>query len=329
LNMSAENGSFPVYDLSINLRVGWQAHSLSNAGDDGSIRLLPRRQYLADGTVTDACSGNILKHHHAVLMSEYLEAEGSPLCPACRRRDSRRAAALSERPEYQNIAIARVLNECALCDTHGFLVTAKRAADDGSTEARQRLSKHTIIDFAYALGIPGRHWESPQLHTRSGGSKEEGQMLMKLTSRSGIYALCIRYHCVRIGVDTEQWQLAVDNEQERLKRYRAALRAVRDMFTSPEGARTATMLPHLTELSGAIVLCGKAGRAPVYSALADDYLTRLQAMQGEECQIYTFETIDGFYRHLTHLSGTSAPALPSGAQYRRTQTGETQERGGV
>lgn len=329
MNMSTENGSFPVYDLSINLRVGWQAHSLSNAGNDGSIRLLPRRQYLADGTETDACSGNILKHHHAALMSEYLEAEGSPLCPACRRRDSRRVAALSERPEYQNIAIARVLNECALCDAHGFLVTAKKAAGDGSTEARQRLSKHTIIDFAYALGIPGQHRESPQLHTRSGGSKEEGQMWMKVTSRSGTYTLCIRYHCVRIGVDTEQWQLAVDNEQERLKRYQAALRAVRDMFTSPEGARTATMLPHLTELSGAIVLCGKAGRAPLYSALADDYLTRLQAMQGEDCQIYSFETIDGFYRHLTHLSVASAPALPSGAQHRRTQTGETQERGGA
>lgn len=316
--MNAENDSLPVYDLSINLRVGWQAHSLSNEGDDGSIRLMPRRQLLADGTVTDACSGNILKHHHAVLMAEYLEAEGSPLCPACRRRDSRRAGALSERPEFHNIDIAQVLNECALCDTHGFLVTAKKAAGDGSTEARQRLSKHTIIDFAYALGIPGLHRESPQLHTRSGSSKDEGQMLMKLTSRSGIYALCIRYHCVRIGVDTEQWQLAVDSEQERLKRYRAALRAVRDMFTSPEGARTATMLPHLTELSGAIVLCSKVGRAPVYSALADDYLTRLQAMQGEECLIYSFETIDGFYKHLTHLSVASEPALPAGTQYRQT-----------
>ncbi len=327
--MNAENDSLPVYDLSINLRVGWQAHSLSNVGDDGSIRLLPRRQYLADGKETDACSGNILKHHHAVLMAEYLEAEGSPLCPACRRRDSRRAGALSERPEFHNIAVAQVLNECALCDAHGFLVTAKKAAGDGSTEARQRLSKHTIIDFAYALGIPGLHRESPQLHTRSGGSKDEGQMLMKLTSRSGTYALCIRYHCVRIGVDTEQWQLAVDNEQERLKRYRSALRALRDMFTSPEGARTATMLPHLTELSGAIVLCRKVGRAPVYSALADDYLTRLQAMQGEECQIYSFETIDGFYKHLTHLSGASEPALPSGAQYSQTQTEVTNERGGT
>lgn len=325
--MTVESDHFPVYDLSITLRVSWQAHSLSNAGDNGSNRLLPRRQLLADGTETDALSGNILKHHHAVLMAEYLEAAGSPLCPACQARDARRAAALIDRPEYQNISVERILNECALCDTHGFLVTAKNAASDGSTEARLRQNKHTIIDFAYALGLPDQHKETLQLHTRSGGSKEEGQMLMKISSRSGVYALCIRYHCARIGVDTEQWQLVVEDEQERVKRYRAALRALRDTFTSPEGAHTATMLPHLTGLSGAIVICRKAGRAPVYSALADDFLARLQAMQGEECQIYPFEAIDGFYRHLTHLGAASEPALPPGSQDSSTQMGKLQEHG--
>jgi len=89
----------PIYEMSINVRATWQAHSLSNAGNNGSNRLLPRRQLLADGTETDACSGNIAKHHHAALLAEYLEAAGSPLCPACRSRDGRRAAALIERPE--------------------------------------------------------------------------------------------------------------------------------------------------------------------------------------------------------------------------------------
>jgi hypothetical protein len=112
-----------------------------------------------------------------------------------------------------------------------------------------------------------------------------------------------------------------------VKRYRTALRALRDTFTSPEGAHTATMLPHLTGLSGAIVICRKTGRAPVYSALADDFLTRLQAMQGEECQVYPFETIDGFYRHLTHLGAASEPALPPGSQDSSTQMGKLQEHG--
>jgi len=84
----------PLYEVSVNVRVAWQAQSLSNAGNNGSNRLLPRRQLLADGTETDAHSGNIAKHYHATLLAEYLEAAGSPLCPACQARDGRRAAAL-------------------------------------------------------------------------------------------------------------------------------------------------------------------------------------------------------------------------------------------
>jgi CRISPR/Cas system-associated protein Cas7 (RAMP superfamily) len=71
-----------LYEISLNIRVAWYAQSLSNAGNNGSNRLLPRRQLLAGGTETDACSGNIAKHFHAVLLAEYLEAAGCPLCPA-------------------------------------------------------------------------------------------------------------------------------------------------------------------------------------------------------------------------------------------------------
>jgi len=60
-----EQKSLSTYELSLSVRVAWQAHSLSNAGNNGSNRLLPRRQLLADGTETDACSGNIAKHSHA------------------------------------------------------------------------------------------------------------------------------------------------------------------------------------------------------------------------------------------------------------------------
>jgi len=126
-----------MYEMSISVRATWQAHSLSNAGTNGSIRLLPRRQLLADGTETDACSGNIAKHHHAVMLAEYLEASGIPLCPACASRDGRRAAALVGLPGYKVLTIERILTECALCDAHGFLVTAKNAASDGSSAARQ------------------------------------------------------------------------------------------------------------------------------------------------------------------------------------------------
>ena len=80
----AENAQTPIYDMTLCVLVAWQAHSLSNAGSNGSNRLLLRRQLLADKTETDACSGGIAKHHHAALAAEYFAADDTPLCPACR-----------------------------------------------------------------------------------------------------------------------------------------------------------------------------------------------------------------------------------------------------
>lgn len=103
-----------MYELSLNSLVSWQGHSLNNAGTDGSNRLKARKQLLADGTSTDACSGSIAKHHHAVLLAEYLAASGIALCPACRRRDGRRAAALIDRPEYRDLSIEPFFPRCAI-----------------------------------------------------------------------------------------------------------------------------------------------------------------------------------------------------------------------
>ncbi len=304
-----ENAQEPIYEMSVNVLVAWQAHSLSTAGNNGSNRLLPRRQLLADKTETDAISGNIAKHHHAALVAEYFAADGSPLCPACRVGDGRRAAALIDRPDYQDLSIERIVRECALCDTHGFLVTAKNADSEAGTPARQKVTKNTLLDFSYALALPGRHAETGQLHTRTGNSKEEGQMIMKIPTRSGEYALCVRYHCVGIGADTERWILFVKNQAEREKRHRAVLRALRDSLVSPDGAHVATMLPHLTGLSGAITVRTGVGRSPLYSALEGDFITRLRAMADETCRVYAFETVDAFYTLMNDFIAMSVPAL--------------------
>lgn len=305
----SENQQAPFYEMSFNVLAAWQAHSLSTAGSNGSNRVLPRRQLLADKSETDACSGNIAKRHHAALVTAYFAAEGNPLCPACRVGDGRRAAALVDRPGYGDLSFERIVCECALCDTHGFLVTAKNADSETGTGARQKLSKETLIDYSYALALPERHAETSQLHTRNGASKEEGQMLMKIPARSGEYALCIRYLCAGIGADTEQWLLYVKDQALREKRHRAVLRTLRDTLVSPDGAQVATMLPHLTRLSGAIVVRTEVGRAPLYSALESNFVTCLQAMADETCQVYPYETIDAFYRLMNTFITTSVPAL--------------------
>jgi CRISPR-associated protein Cst2 len=260
------NASLSIYELSLNVLVAWQAHSLSTIGSNGSNRLFPRRQLLADKTETDAISGNIAKHHHAALVAEYFAADRSPLCPACRVGDGRRAAALIDRLDYQDLSLERIVRECALCDSHGFLVTAKNADSEAGTGARMKINKDTLIEFTYALALPNRHAETGQLHTRVGTSKEEGQMIMKIPARSGEYALCARYRCVGIGADTLRWILFIKDQTLRERRHRAILRALRDSLVSPDGAQVGTMLPHLTGLHGVIMVRTSVGRSPLYSA---------------------------------------------------------------
>jgi CRISPR/Cas system-associated protein Cas7 (RAMP superfamily) len=169
----------------------------------------------------------------------------------------------------------------------------------------------TLIDFSFALALPERHQETSQLFTRIGDTKEEGQMLMKMAARSGEYAICVRYKCVGIGLDTDKWHLCLPDEEERIRRYRAALSALSDYFLSPEGALTATMLPHLTALQGVIALRTNAGRAPIYSGLVPDFVERLGKLADDEVSIFPFETIDTFHEQMQALIHHSTPALPA------------------
>lgn len=345
-----------IYEMSINYRVELMAHSLSNSGSS-SIRLLPRRQLLADGTEVDALSGNIAKHYHGVTLAEYLEAAGISLCPACAVRDGRRVAALINQPDYEKMGIDRILRGCAMCDTHGFLVTAKNStpeandgkdkdvedspqpdaaaqqepsggkarrkstkdsvteaveaapAENGHNEKRQRMTKHSLIEYSFGLALPEHQAETMQLFTRL-GDEAGAQMMMKRSARSGVYGMCVRYKCAGVGVDTDKWQVIVTDEAERLKRHRAILSALRDCILSPTGAVTATMLPHLTGLCGAIVVQHQVGRAPVYSPLDPEFLTRLVAMGNGLRHVLIFESVDQFSSLMDGLIETSRPYLP-------------------
>lgn len=147
-------------------------------------------------------------------------------------------------------------------------------------------------------------------------------MLMKIPARSGDYALLVRYTSVGIGVDTYRWRVAIVDEQQRRKRHRAILSALRDALLSPDGAMTVTILPHLTGLEGAIVVQSDVGRAPMYSALKDDFVTRLVAMQGDTCLVYPFAPVEAFHAIMQDLIASSAPYLPASYRTARQQQGD-------
>lgn len=165
---------FTIYALSISYQIELAAHSLSNSGTS-SIRLLPRQQLLADGTVVDALSGNINKHYHNEILIEYLTAMGISLCPACARGDGRRVAALINEPGYEDVGIDQILRECASCDTHGFLVTAKNATTYPSEEKdklknEEASSKSELAHPARSGRGKAKHKDMNELSTEMVGS---------------------------------------------------------------------------------------------------------------------------------------------------------------
>jgi hypothetical protein len=133
-------------------------------------------------------------------------------------------------------------------------------------------------------------------------------MLMQMPTRSGDYAIIVRYASVGIGVDTDKWRVAIVDEQQRLNRHRAILSTLHD-----------TLLSHLTGLQGAIVVRNAVGRAPMYSALMEDFIARLSAMRSDACLGYPFETVDAFHTVMENLVATSAPCLPASYHLQQQQ----------
>jgi len=301
------NEKIPVYELSISLQVGWQAHSMSNIGSKGSNRTMPRHQLLSDGTKTDACSGNIFKHYHAHILREHLIEKNFYLCPACRIGDNRRASAIEE----DGLTMDTYL-QCGLCDSHGFLIPEKK---EGGEIVRQGATKHSLVEFSMALALPDQQSETSQIYTRqSNNSETGGQMIFKRPSRSGNYAQCIRYKAVGLGIDINTWKTITTNEDLRLKLHQAILESLGEQILSPSGALTSTMLAHLTELKGVFVIKTKVGRAPILSPLNQDFIVQTQQIANKTRLIFSFDTPGEFNQIIEDLIAHSYPSIPSQRQ---------------
>jgi CRISPR/Cas system-associated protein Cas7 (RAMP superfamily) len=205
------------------------------------------------------------------------------------------------------------LLKCGLCDIHGFMIPAKRTREQGA-EDRKKRSKDTLVEFGYALALPDSFANSWQVHARSGNDAGAGQMIMKVPSRSGIYALCIRYKCAGIGIDNNAWRLHVQGNNVRLVRHQCVLRALRDQVVSPDGALTAGMLPHLTSVSGIIAIKTNPGRAPMLSPLEQDFanvLMETATQMDDEVRVLPFDGLTSFVAQIKFLIADSRPGLPS------------------
>jgi len=76
------------------------------------------------------------------------------------------------------------------------------------------------------------------------------------------------------------------------------------------GAKLASFSPHLTALSGAIVIRTDPGRTTSLSPLAPNFMEDIQKLAGETCFVYLFNTFSEFIDISSKLIKNSSPALP-------------------
>jgi len=222
--------------LSLAAKLVLNVHDLNNEGSVGqSLDIRQIRMVDEDGKALEempAVSGRMMKHWHLEhVRKRALETETLPLCNICR----------SGQPDRQTEAEDELaaIQECAICDIHGFLSTKKM------TNAPRRSS---CASFSWLLPVLGTKPESKQvIHSRvssgtaeSSGSDETAQMIFHKTYASGIFGFVSSIDLNRIGSTIDNRN--IDNKIS--SRKKLAVQALLPICLGAFGASQSHALPH-------------------------------------------------------------------------------------
>ena len=289
-----------IFEVAIMARVTWDLHSLNNEGTVGNVTE-PRTVVLANGQKTDGVSGEMLKHIHTYNIW-LLRKDDIALCPACQRLQPQKA----DLPEYRDSnefkgvdnleAMKRAINNCTLCDLHGFLMQ------------RPAIARRSTVEFGWAIGIPEVHRDI-HIHARHsmeergaprGQAQEEerevaAQMVYHRPTRSGAYAVISVFQPWRIGLNEIDYGYAIE-AGERTRRYHLALKGYKAMFMRAEGAMTSTRLPHVEGIEGSVAISETNFPAPLISPLKDGYRSEVETLvhQNGGITLHSFSSIAEF-----------------------------------
>jgi len=297
-----------VFEIAIVGRVIWNLHSLNNEGTIGNVTE-PRTVVLWDGTKTDGVSGEMMKHIHAFWTWLQAKENNLPLCFACQSFQPQRADAASrdlprDRGQEAN-ALTQVLERCVLCDLHGFLVQ------------RPTIHRQSTVEFGWVVGVQEQIHRDLHIHARHAmglqGTEQEGsageeevsgeevrqaqpevtaQMLYHRPTRSGVYAFVTLFQAWRIGLNEVNYTYALNDENDRKKRYELALTAYEWTFKRPDGAMTATRLPHIEGAEGLVLVAKTAVPVPLLSPLREDYRQQLRDLaQKQGVEVCEFDDL--------------------------------------
>lgn len=258
-------------------------HDLNNEAVAGNVTDIRIMEYLDEDGVrqeSPAVSGRMLKHWHYEGM-RHLIANGSyssvPLCAGCKTGEPIRPGTVNNGNLAQNSGISEedAIKNCAVCDSHGYLIAKpETAAGEGGISAR-RISRAM---FSWLMPVLGIETTSKQVIHNRVSSDPKTMMPFNKSYASGIYAFVSALDVDRIGLVESKLgsesPYAVDDNSGRKDRIKVAIEAYRFMLSGQIGASLSHAVPHVSPVE-VLVTYSEVGPLPFpVSPMYSDYISK-------------------------------------------------------
>lgn len=280
-----------IASISISGEITLNMHSLNNEGGEGN-QIMTRQLTIVDKDgqehTVNGISGDMFKHIHAGHLVNCCIENGIELSQYSKALNPNRISS-AELLEYINtskkknekagVVIDALINSCAVCDTHGILITDKIGDNKDSSNTPRK----SVIEFGWTIGIPEKNNTETYLHTKivhsstgiKGESSNEGQNIFHRPANHGAYAFVCNIDTYRIGFNDIDRNYAIENSK-RNARYRAILQSLLSSFLNPRGAMTSSQKPHITDFKGVVTYSEKLIPAPTVSPINPIYIDEIE-----------------------------------------------------
>lgn len=307
-----------IASISISGEMTLNMHSLNNEGGEGN-QIMTRQLTIVDKEgreyTVNGISGDMFKHIHAGHLVNYCLEHKIELSQYSKALNPNRVSSSElldyikqnkKKNEKAGVVIDALLNSCAVCDTHGILITDKVGDNKDSSNTPRK----STIEFGWVIGVPEKNNTETYLHTKivhsstgvKGESSNEGQNIFHRPANSGVYAFVCNFDAFRVGFNDLDREYSID-DSKRKARYDAILQSLLSSFINPCGAMTSTQKPHITDFKGVITYSEKLIPAPTISPVNPDYENEIMTVTENLNAIETNAITAKKFNGLGELSG--------------------------
>lgn len=300
-----------IASISISGEITLNMHSLNNEGGEGN-QIITRQVTVVDKNgvpeTVNAISGDMFKHIHAEYQANYCKENDLPLSSLAKLLSPDRISAaelndyikVKQEEAKQKDVQEGFINLCTITDTHGVLMTE-------SVKGIKNTPRKSIIEFGWAVGIPGKTNSDTYFHMRGATESNPNPTPFNRPANYGVYALVCNLEAFRIGYnDLSQKYSIVD--PERKKRFKSIIVSLLSTFINPKGAMISTQKPHVTDFKGVVSISSKLIPAPTISALNTQYIseikkitTNLNKIEKEAIELFEFDGLGALSEILVNL----------------------------